>query len=420
MRTGWLCLPTSKVARRMLIAIVLLVLAASQAIAPDRAGAQEAPSLTVTPSTELVEGQVLSVSGTGFLPDTTVFVVPCPANVINGVDCDLNSPTSTQTDSSGAFTTSYIARRFIVGRVGGVLTELDCSTDACMLGAGDAGQLRTANTPIDFADSPLPPRTLTATPNGDAFGAAEVAGTGFAPGAPVYLQFCGPVIPGDCSTIISNAVADATGAFSAFVAVNRIPGPLMPFSDFDCLVDDCIVRAVRAGAVLATSAPVVFPTPQLTVVIAPTGTLDASTGEALVSARVSCDFSTPVSLLGTISQSGITGSFSIESEFCVGGDPLLTVIPGRDLTPPDGIFTLGPASATMSTTPFRSLAEGTTADTTASVELVDFAAAKAAIDEQLDDPANTELRALVLEAIETRARQDLVFRALWMAAIRGV
>jgi hypothetical protein len=414
-----LCPPSARVGRKVLVAIALLLLAASQAIAPDRAGAQEAPSITVTPSTELVEGQILSVSGTGFLPSTTVYVVPCPAAVINGIDCDLNVLTSTQTDATGAFTTTYVARRFIVGNVGGVPTELDCATDACMLGAGDAGQVRTANTPIDFADDPLPPRTLTAIPNGDAFGAAEVTGTGFAPGAPVYLQFCGPVIPGDCSPFTSSAVADATGAFSAVVAVNRIPGPLLPFSDFDCLVDDCVVRALRAGALLATSAPVEFPTPQLTVAIEPEGTLDATTGEAVVSARVSCDFSTPLSVLGTISQSDITGSFSIESEFCVGGDPLLVVIPGRDLTPPDGDFTLGQASVTISATPFRSLAEGTTADTTASVELVDFGAAKAVVDEQLADPGNTELRALVLEAIYARIRQDPVFRELFAAALRG-
>ncbi len=362
------------------------------------------PTITVTPSDGLLDGDQVQVVGTGFRPNVVLRLSQCPPGASHRGRV---RPHHLITGRRHGGRRKRRVHHHDPGRAGGGEPQRQ-PTDARRLCACRPARFSLEASsnrwvrfhPLSFSDVPLPQPSLTVTPNGDAFGAAQVTGTGFRPGVTHTVLFCGPVQLQDCLVpFVTFVSTDTAGSFSTSIAVSRIPGPDLPTSDFDCLIDDCTVLVARATIPVAESDPVVWPTPQLTVEINPDGTLLAGTNDAVVHARVSCDFSTPFSVAGTITQPGISGGFDIENETCTGGDSTLVVIPARDFTEQTSDFALGPASVTISAFPHRSLSEGTAQDTTATVELFDFAAVKAAVDLLLADPANTELRALVLEAI---------------------
>ena len=129
---------------RRVALVVALVIAATLAGSPAPSGAQAAPTLVVTPSTGLVEGQEVELAGTGLLPSTTAYVVVCPPGVTDGFACDFGGslPPSTTTDATGSFALSFTVRRFVTGVVGGVPTGFDCAvvtcSIACLLYTSDA------------------------------------------------------------------------------------------------------------------------------------------------------------------------------------------------------------------------------------------------------------------------------------------
>ena len=173
--------------------VAALLIVAGVAATETRAGAQAAPTLTVTPNDELLDGEPVSVTGTGFLPNSTVYIIPCPAGATTVPECDTSLlPDGVQTDAAGSFSADHVAQRFIQGQIGGVPTDLDCAVDPCVLGAGDLGLERTAFAPIDFADGPVPQPTINITPSDGLSDGEEVqvVGTGFRPQRSFELRQC--------------------------------------------------------------------------------------------------------------------------------------------------------------------------------------------------------------------------------------
>jgi predicted esterase len=187
----------------MAVGLAGLVLAPADAARP--AAAQAAPALEVDQATDLVDGQEVTVTGTGFAPDAEVAVRQCRSAPVGPVDCDLGTVRTAEVDDAGRFRLSH--QVFVsMNDWGG---PRDCRVaPGCVLAAGvgfDGGTSVVA-TPIAFATGAplLPPPTVTVTPAGGLVdgGTVTVEGRGFvhresraivpAPGAPTVGLFqCG-------------------------------------------------------------------------------------------------------------------------------------------------------------------------------------------------------------------------------------
>jgi hypothetical protein len=251
-----------------------LVVACAVAIVGTPSGAQSTRTLTVTPDTDLVDGDVVALHGTGFTPSAGVFFC-------QGVDDGTPGPEdcgvpfqSAPTDASGEFDATYTVRRFITPPSVG--TTIDCAQPSanCRVGASDS-VTPTADTvafaPIAFA--PQPPRTLTVTPDTDLVDGDVVAlhGSGFTPGDTV--DFCqaveaGQPGPEDCGGPGQSAQTDAAGEFDATYTVQRFISRLAPVMT-DCAAPSasCAFNFFSFSGLARDRVPITFapqpPVPQI-------------------------------------------------------------------------------------------------------------------------------------------------------------
>jgi neocarzinostatin family protein len=124
---------------------------------PGLATAQQAPSITVTPSTGLVDGQTVTVEGTGFAPTTTfgsLTVGPCPADILIDVTqapfrCGATAAFPVPVDGSGTFVTQLQVFRSQPTFAGG--NTLTCAAAECVMLA------------LEVAGSPSSPEVIVAT-----------------------------------------------------------------------------------------------------------------------------------------------------------------------------------------------------------------------------------------------------------------
>jgi protocatechuate 3,4-dioxygenase beta subunit len=218
-----------------------LVVACVVAIVGTPSGAQSTRTLTVTPDTDLVDGDVVALHGTGFTPSSTVFFCQGVDDGTPGLE-DCGAPfQSAPTDASGEFDATYTVRRFITPPSVGA--EIDCAEPSarCVFGASDSA-FPTAGTvafaPIAFA--PQLPRTVTVTPDTDLVDGDVVTlhGSGFTPGD--TIDFCQGVqaaqsgAPGaPCGAPELSAQVDAAGEFAANYTVQRFISRLAPVM-MDC------------------------------------------------------------------------------------------------------------------------------------------------------------------------------------------
>jgi Ca2+-binding RTX toxin-like protein len=180
-----------------------LMPAATDAARP--AAALTAPALELDQPTDLVDGQQVTVTGTGFAPGAQVAVHQCHSAPVGPVDCDLGTVATAEVDEAGAFSLHHQVFVFMNDWAGPV----DCRiAPGCVLAAGVGfdGGTSTVAAPIAFAAGAplLPPPSVTVTPAGGLVdgGTVTVEGHGFvhresraivpAPGAPTVGLFqCG-------------------------------------------------------------------------------------------------------------------------------------------------------------------------------------------------------------------------------------
>jgi hypothetical protein len=134
-----------------------------------------ATSLTVTPSTNLVDGRLVSVSISGFPANTSIGVVECVLGAVNANGCDLRTLRYVTTNANG-----HVLAPFIVGaKLSTANGPGDCRTTACSIGAGTFDQSATAGAPITFnPTAPLAPPLhvgVTVAPNGKVNNRTNVA-----------------------------------------------------------------------------------------------------------------------------------------------------------------------------------------------------------------------------------------------------
>ena len=165
--------------------------------------ASAAGVLTVTPHTGLTNGQVVKVSGSGFVPNEAVYVIECLASATSAASCDINTVVPAMTDANGVLPSTNFA--VATGIISGTTTCGTSSSDLanCIISVGTAQATDTATTPITFA---LPSTTTTTTTvkpstggrhfvvrpalslhNGES---VRISGYGFKPHDHVYVLEC--------------------------------------------------------------------------------------------------------------------------------------------------------------------------------------------------------------------------------------
>jgi hypothetical protein len=237
------------------------------------AAAAVAKTVTVTPHTDLVSGQRVAVSGTGFA-DTPVVVVECAAGATSPYDCDLNGFDVLEPAADGSVSTQFAVHRRVLASSGTV----DCASaaGACVIGLASLSSLAAfdATAPLTFdPNAPAPNPAVTVTPSTGLLDQQQVtvAGSGFVPGARLRIRQCSMVDP-FCEGYPLAVTADANGAFSRTYAV-RLRAYDANGNASNCLALTCQVRVISTdNADYDGGAPIAFapgqplpPTPHVTV-----------------------------------------------------------------------------------------------------------------------------------------------------------
>ena len=225
------------------ILVSLAALAASTAVAPT-AQAQVAPAITVTPDSGLVDGQTVTVAGTGFGENFTV-VSLCAAGVAEASECAFSNMIGFESaDTDGNFTLDGEVPVLVLD--GGGSTLADCRVPgACEVVAFAFDEMNAilARTPVEFDPSgPLPVApTLAAAPSTDLVDGqvVTVTGSGYAQGT-ARIEQCAVVAGGpDCRQV--GYIWDETGigTIAGTVVVRTILKDWDGVALADCRVDPC-------------------------------------------------------------------------------------------------------------------------------------------------------------------------------------
>ena len=215
----------------------------------------EAPgATTVTPDTDLLNFDTVTVAGTGFTAGAGAQVIECRSDATSSDDCVQSIGGYAPIDAAGGFSLQLTVRR-VLHLPGG---DFDCASapGACSLVTSSFGAVPIVVAhPISFDDSvPLPPPpSISVTPSTDLVQgqSVTVTGAGFAPNAFVVLTECldGDDPFGYCAFGGPGVSTDATGGFSTAFTVRRgVPD----FSEFPPNVADC-ADAPQRCAIHATS-----------------------------------------------------------------------------------------------------------------------------------------------------------------------
>ncbi len=126
--------------------------------------ASAAGVLTATPNTGLTNGQVIKVSGSGFVPNESVYVIECIASATSASSCDLNTAAPATTDANGALPPTNF--KVATGIISGTTTCGTSSSDLnnCIVSVGTSLGADTAATPVTFAAPTSTTTTTTTTP----------------------------------------------------------------------------------------------------------------------------------------------------------------------------------------------------------------------------------------------------------------
>jgi hypothetical protein len=145
------------------------------------------PSLVVSPSKGLADGQTVTVTGAHFPPGSEPTLTECPAGQTDFYECDTNLTQTVTVGPKGTFTTTYDAARILTTNeeIEPGSENIDCAqAPGCVLAAlGDIDEFAEASTPLAFNPNipPLPPLNislvLASTGQVDTSGGAVLTGT---------------------------------------------------------------------------------------------------------------------------------------------------------------------------------------------------------------------------------------------------
>ncbi len=217
------------------------------------------PTVHVAPTTHLVDGQVLAVSGSGFTANATVGIASCRQGALSLDDCDLSGARTLRADGAGAFTTTFPAAAHIQT----TNAALDCTSapGVCGLGVADLDDITSASavTPLSFAVPKLPELDLR--------GVRVREGTGGVTAAPVGIVLSGPApgpvvvhwraVAGSATsadyTAVAGTVTIPAGAVSGTIPAEVVADALdEPTERFQIVVDSVTGATVGDGTASVT------------------------------------------------------------------------------------------------------------------------------------------------------------------------
>ncbi|MGB8179733.1 MAG: neocarzinostatin apoprotein domain-containing protein [Acidimicrobiales bacterium] len=112
------------------------------------ASAAGGPKLTVTPSTNLHSGEKVKVSGTGFKPGDSVYIVECLITAKGESNCDILNTVPATISKTGALAKSTFTvstGKIGNGKCGTTAANLkDCAVSVGNISGGDSAVLRIA------------------------------------------------------------------------------------------------------------------------------------------------------------------------------------------------------------------------------------------------------------------------------------
>jgi hypothetical protein len=131
--------------------------------------------VSVTPDVNLIDGQQVSVSASGFAANASIAVIECTVGAVSQDNCDLSTLLFTNADGSGAVLTNYNVFRVI--QPASASAAIDCAPSNCVLAVADINdQTQAASTPLLFDASIPPPPVLQITATVDSSGKFDHAG----------------------------------------------------------------------------------------------------------------------------------------------------------------------------------------------------------------------------------------------------
>jgi hypothetical protein len=128
--------------------------------------ASAATAVTVTPNSNLHDGDLVMVNATGYTPNAGLAVIECDLTATGPNNCDLSTLMTPSADGNGNLTNfNYNVFRSISTPVDG---NIDCAPANCVLAVANISNLTEANGQVlnfDASVPPPPPLTVTVTVN---------------------------------------------------------------------------------------------------------------------------------------------------------------------------------------------------------------------------------------------------------------
>jgi hypothetical protein len=224
----------------------------------------DCPMLTVQPSTNLIDLQLVNLRGRDFSALTSIATIQCAANASSQNDCDLSTLFIISASSTGTFSQKRYVRRIISPAAG----TLDCASapKVCIMAAANLSNYLEASSVALTFNPNVPPQTPTvfavpATGLKD-HQVIKVTGAGMIPNNGIQIAECAAGTPSYTTCEYSTAIFVQTGPsgkFSALWPVQRIL--FLQTGTLDCgsTLGACVVFAGNFyGSLEQATAPLAF------------------------------------------------------------------------------------------------------------------------------------------------------------------
>lgn len=271
------------------------------------------PTITITPSSGLTNGQVVTVTGTGFTPNASVAAVECNGSALTAAGCNTTAPNILSVDASGDFSDTNFA--VATGTVGNGTCGTSATDATCLISIGTtSGALLTFAT-MSFASGPgLSASPTTGLTNGQA---VTLTGNNFTPGDTLYAVEClaTATTPAGCDTATATPItASSTGTLpqTSFKVVTGTVGNGSCGTSATNF-NGCIIEVANAKEVDRADSNIDFVAPAVTAVPAPVAirvTASAVPGASVAAAITGRNFTAVARITGaagsTVSVTGVS------------------------------------------------------------------------------------------------------------------
>ncbi len=131
------------------LAVAAMAMVAGGSVATSVAGASAKPHLVVTPAKGLKSGSTVKVSGSGFSPKDTLYIVQCVWKAKGSAGCSISSATPVTVSAAGTFPTTKF--KVVTGTIGnGTCGTKKSNLNNCEVSVGNAAGGDSATVRIVF------------------------------------------------------------------------------------------------------------------------------------------------------------------------------------------------------------------------------------------------------------------------------